>query len=282
MLMDRSSARGTAPGNSGHWRDRYVHRFYRSKPGWVDGTVEFFNLMRRHAGGARRALELGPGPQSPTTRFLAELCGAVDGLDLDPDIRSNPDLRQAIVYDGARWPIPDGSYDLICADFVLEHLQDPGGTLREAARVLSPGGVLFFRTPNLFHYVSIASRFTPHWFHVWAAKRLKGRTRADHDEYRTFYRVNTARAVRRLCKAAGLEELELMRVEKEPSYGSPARVLFLTLMAYERIVNSTALLAWARVNLFGAYRKPAAGSPAPAADDGGQPGRDLSPAAPAG
>jgi hypothetical protein len=91
---------------------------------------------------------------------------------------------------------------------------------------------------------------------VWAGKRLKGHAADAHDEYPTFYRANTARAVRRLCRAAGLEELELMRVEKEPSYASISRVLFLAFMAYERIVNATELLAWARIGLFGAYRKP--------------------------
>src|SRR5688572_1971946 len=98
------------------WKERYVHRFYRSRPGWIDGTLEFFNFIRRNAAPAStaqpaatgaaesptptRVLELGPGPQSPTTRFLVQTFGPVDGLDVDPDIKSNPDLRTKTVYDG--------------------------------------------------------------------------------------------------------------------------------------------------------------------------------------
>ena len=253
------------------WKERYVHRFYRSRPGWVDGTVEFFNFIRRNAAPAAtaqpatvnpqaspppRVLELGPGPQSPTTRFLVQTFGPVDGLDVDPDIRNNPDLREKTVYDGRLWPLPDRSYDLIVSDFVLEHVEDPATTFREAARVLAPGGVFCFRTPNLFHYVTLGSLLTPHWFHVWAGRRLKGHAAGSHAEYPTFYRANSAAAVRRHARNAGLEEVELMRVEKEPSYASVSRVLFLTFTAYERVVNSTPLLAWARIGLFGAYRKP--------------------------
>ena len=260
------------------WKDRYVHRFYRSRPGWVDGTVEFFNFIRRNATPAStastastaqpatvdnsqpspptRVLELGPGPQSPTTRFLVSTFGPVDGLDVDPDIRNNPDLRERTVYDGRLWPLPDRSYDLIVSDFVLEHVEDPATTFREAARVLAPGGVFCFRTPNLFHYVTLGSLLTPHWFHVWAGRRLKGHAAGSHAEYPTFYRANSAAAVRRHARSAALEEVELLRVEKEPSYASVSRVLFLTFTAYERVVNSTPLLAWARIGLFGAYRRP--------------------------
>ncbi len=44
-------------------------------------------------------------------------------------------------------PFPDASFELVCLFEVLEHLEDDAGFLREVARVLAPGGTLFFSCP---------------------------------------------------------------------------------------------------------------------------------------
>jgi len=47
-------------------------------------------------------------------------------------------------------PFGSGSFDLILAQDVLEHVSDQDATLREGARALKPGGVFFLSTPNRF------------------------------------------------------------------------------------------------------------------------------------
>jgi SAM-dependent methyltransferase len=49
----------------------------------------------------------------------------------------------------------DAAFDLVLAVEVMEHLENPWQFLRESIRVLRPGGVMLFTTPNV---VSIASR----------------------------------------------------------------------------------------------------------------------------
>lgn len=43
---------------------------------------------------------------------------------------------------------PDGWFDAVCAQQVLEHLPDPARDLAEIRRVLRPGGVLYVNVPN--------------------------------------------------------------------------------------------------------------------------------------
>jgi SAM-dependent methyltransferase len=49
---------------------------------------------------------------------------------------------------GASLPYPDSRFDAIVSMDVVEHVIDPVPWLREALRVLKPGGLLFLTTPN--------------------------------------------------------------------------------------------------------------------------------------
>jgi ubiquinone/menaquinone biosynthesis C-methylase UbiE len=49
--------------------------------------------------------------------------------------------------DGTRLPFPDDAFDLLVCSQVLEHFEDSEGALREAGRVLRPGGTLLLSLP---------------------------------------------------------------------------------------------------------------------------------------
>lgn len=66
---------------------------------------------------------------------------------------------------GESLPFADGAFDVVLCDNVIDHAEDPGAIVRELARVLAPGGVLYF-TVNVHHPVyRVAS-----WMHAgWAS-----------------------------------------------------------------------------------------------------------------
>jgi SAM-dependent methyltransferase len=68
-------------------------------------------------------------------------------------LRAN-DLDPARVIDavGESIPFPDGSFDIVYSNNVLEHTSEPAKVLSEAARVLKPGGTLFVEVPNYLSY----------------------------------------------------------------------------------------------------------------------------------
>ena len=235
------------------WQQGYLNRYYDKSRGWVDGTTEFHDLCRSAIAPNGKILEIGAGPTNKTSQFLASL-GETHGVDIDPDVHNNTALSQAHTISGDSYPYGDATFDACISNYVAEHVENPKAHLKEVARVLKPGGAYLLRTPNLYHYVSLISWLTPHWFHTAVANRLRNQ-RGHHDPYPTVYAMNTKQTLTNLAHSAGFDVERLSLVEKEPSYGLYARPLFFAFMAYERIVNSSELVAPLRSNLFVVLRK---------------------------
>ena len=236
------------------WQQQYLERFYHPSRGWVDGTSEFHGMCAARIRPGSAILEIGAGPPNPTSRYLASL-GVLSGVDVDPDVLSNDALADARVLEAEPFPFPDAQFDACVSNYVLEHVEDPVVHLAEVCRVLRPGGVYVFRTPNRFHYVSLVSRLTPHWVHDAIANRLRRLAEDAHPPYPTCYRLNSRGAITRAAERAGFRIRELRMVEKEPSYGMASRILFLGFMLYERVVNSSALFSTFRANIFGVLER---------------------------
>ena len=58
-------------------------------------------------------------------------------------------------------PYADGTFDVITATEIIEHLENPRFFLREIARVLKPGGICVLSTPNV---LNLNSRVRYLWF----------------------------------------------------------------------------------------------------------------------
>ncbi len=126
---------------------------------WPDGTARARSLFVPLAPEpAPRAVSMGRGLRfgSPGPRRRLR-----DGLRLPDPPRSGSapgrfdgplargvgaDLRPRA--DAARLPARDGAFDLYVSFETLEHVDDDRSLLREAKRVLAPGGVFLCSTPN--------------------------------------------------------------------------------------------------------------------------------------
>jgi ubiquinone/menaquinone biosynthesis C-methylase UbiE len=61
--------------------------------------------------------------------------------------------------------IPDGSFDIVVASHVLEHVKEDDAALREVARVLSPGGIAVLPVPIVAERTIEYPRPVPTEFH---------------------------------------------------------------------------------------------------------------------
>jgi len=209
-------------------------------------------MIREHTNGDSRILNLGAGPATrDQTRIFKGEVAEVAGADIDPLVLKNDELDHAVVIDGVSLPFESERFDLVYSDFVLEHVEFPQPFLTEVRRILRPGGSYFFRTPNLFHYVALGSYLTPQWIHERLANPMRGLDSQAHDPWPTFYRANTPGKIRRLARRAGFTNAKFRLIEMEPSYLKFHAIPFFAGVAYERLVNSTDILARFRGNIFG-------------------------------
>ncbi len=95
-----------------------------------------------------RILDVGGG-QSGLARLLYPESQVVS-IDLDPTMALAPVNRSqlCVTGDATRLPFADVSFDAVTMFDVIEHVPDDGAALREAWRVLTPGGWLLISTPQ--------------------------------------------------------------------------------------------------------------------------------------
>ncbi len=94
------------------------------------------------------------------------------GVDLDPCVLAGQD-RETVVADMRALPFEDGSFAGVLSVQSLEHVPDPDRALAEAKRILQPGGVAVFVTPNRLTFGPPEEIVDPYHYVEFSAAELE-------------------------------------------------------------------------------------------------------------
>jgi SAM-dependent methyltransferase len=193
-------------------------------------------------------LDAGCG-RTTRLRHYRERIARLVGVDIDEAAgRENSGVDEFLPADlDTKLPFADGTFDLVYANFVIEHLANPDHTFREWHRVLRPSGRLVLLTSNRANPVMALADRLPERMRVVVKGRGAGVE--ERDVYPARYRANTPRRLQDATAAAGFTPVSVNFVGTLHRYGAQIPGLSFVLRAIEG-----ALPAERRSTIVASYR----------------------------
>ncbi|MAT95716.1 MAG: hypothetical protein CL608_01000 [Anaerolineaceae bacterium] len=210
------------------WRERYR----AAHPGWQPATELYADLVRQQLTPNAQVLDIGCGRGGLVEQLHHPLEQVVG---IDPDWLSlhehRLNLASAVAFSDDL-PFAPNTFDVAFASWVLEHLARPFHTFQSIARVLKPGGVFVFITPNGRHPLALLNKT------LGRLGRLQGRLvarlygRSADDTFATHYRANSQADLEQLAAQSGLQ-LTTLHAVPDPTYLAFNRPLFALMTRFE-------------------------------------------------
>jgi SAM-dependent methyltransferase len=172
--------------------------------GAVEATTRWLDLGCGH--------ELLPSWRPDQEKVLLARPALFVGVDAEmASLKANRFASNKVGGNIGRLPFADRAFDLVTANMVVEHLDDPEMQFKEVRRVLRDGGRFAFHTPNGDGYFVRLRRLVSGRLAKALAGVLEGRP--SEDVFPVHYRANTTSELRRLATDCGfeIERLDLVR-----------------------------------------------------------------------
>jgi SAM-dependent methyltransferase len=131
-------------------------------------------------------------------------------VDIDEDqIRNNTYAQETILGDVQTWRFAPGSFDLVICYNVIEHLADVEAALSGFCSSLKDGGLILIGAPNPQSLSGVVTKYSPHWFHVWFYRHIRGDSKAGQPgeaPFPTFFHpLVTLSHLEKFAKTQGLQ-----------------------------------------------------------------------------
>ncbi|TYO68352.1 class I SAM-dependent methyltransferase [Bradyrhizobium hipponense] len=96
-------------------------------------------------------------------------------VDIDEDqVRNNTYADDAILGDVQTHRFGAEAFDVVICYNVIEHLPDVEAALLNFRDALKPGGMILIGAPNPHSLSGVVTKYSPHWFHVWFYRNIRG------------------------------------------------------------------------------------------------------------
>jgi SAM-dependent methyltransferase len=96
-------------------------------------------------------------------------------VDIDEDqIRNNDYAQETILGDIQSYRFQPETFNLVICYNVIEHLADVEAALLGFCQSLKQGGLVLIGAPNPKSLSGVVTKHSPHWFHVWFYRHVRG------------------------------------------------------------------------------------------------------------
>ena len=173
-----------------------------------DGTIDFYSRINCLINNDSQVLDFGAGRGGweedeiiyrKKLRNLKNKVKKVYACDVDKAVYLNKNVDEILEMEDGNVIAPNESMDIIIADYVLEHIENPKKFFKEVDRLLKPGGWFCARTPHKYNLISICAMLIKNNFHSFVLKYVQPE-RKEIDIFPTHYRLNTLKKLKNIFK----------------------------------------------------------------------------------
>lgn len=228
----------------------FKRQYKHTHPDWDDSMVLLTRLVSERISSNVAVLDIGCGHGNFVIDELAGRFRKRIGFDLAREsTTNNTSVEQVFIGNDKELPFTDEAFDLALSLWTLEHVKHPVFLFKEIQRILKPGGIFAFVTPNRPSLLIFIRRLMSKRVADWLLEYFYGRN--DDDVFEVYYRANDAATLRYLAQEAGLK-IDYIRENEDPSYTSFGRNTYALSAMFSR-------LPWAvsKPHLIAVLRKPA-------------------------
>lgn len=216
------------------------------------------DVLNEKISGAENWLDLGCGHHLlPEWKFeeekkLIDKAASVIGLDYDlPSLVKHRTIRTKVQGSATRLPFAENIFDIVTANMVVEHLDNPQIQFREVCRVLKPGGLFIFHTPNEFGHFSLMRKIVPRFAVKKLSKILDGRE--SDDVFEVHYKANNRRTIENLAAETGFETDKIKMVSTDAVFAVVPPLAVIELLWIKMLMADS--LKHLRTNIIAVLRK---------------------------
>jgi SAM-dependent methyltransferase len=197
-----------------HYKEKYKADY----PSWDETQVLLSKEFRKHFGArGTNILDAGCGNGNFIVDENRDIIDWACGIDLKPEYTEKNVCLDEIKYTSLdAIPYPDYSFDAVLCLWVFEHIEKPLPVLREINRILKPGGLFFFATPNKNFFPLFLNRFvTKSKLTETILQKVYGRK--PEDVFKAYYKANSVPTLTQLANEANFV-VERLAYNYDPSY----------------------------------------------------------------
>jgi ubiquinone/menaquinone biosynthesis C-methylase UbiE len=183
--------------------------------------------------------------------------GFAVGIDLDlPALKAHKGISAKVYADLTAIPLKDKSFDVITANMVVEHLNEPEKVFSEVCRLLRTDGVFVFHTTNARNPFLQAAAKIPQDLKNSLVYVLEDRKA--EDVFPTHYKVNRPQDVKAVATQTGFD-VEQIKLVSTSAFTQVFTPLALLELLFIRMLRQPSL-EHLRTNLICVLRKSAEGA----------------------
>jgi SAM-dependent methyltransferase len=180
-------------------------------------------------------LEIGCGHQSFGSEYYKI---AKRRVGIDPDNQAlvrNKIINEKICCRIDNMPDSMDKFDVVIAQWVMEHLEYPKKDISVISNLCKTGGYFIFMTTNIYSPLMLISKILPTRIKKLARKILLDVD--DNDTYPTRYRINSTIRIDKYLSDAGFKKIEL-RLIGAPTYFSWCKPLMKLNILFNKIIGN--------------------------------------------